>query len=186
MSTCSSLVTSPRCIRIFFICSFSPQEWIRYWVERLIRVAGPHWKCAKMPSKTLIYFVRCRNIATNCQPLSLCIWKHRSQRSFIHCFQKKEGGMHRNIFKVLKPIVRIEKNSGICSVTPKNCFRQKNNRLGVKTKSFSVKNSISLKCTILESVDQRRDTKIACWTKEALTKERKGDIYVAMELKESF
>ena len=117
--------TSPRWIRIFFICSFSPQELIRYWVERLIRVAGIHWKCAKMPSKTLIYFVRCRNIATNCQPLSLCIWKHRSQRSFIHCFQKKEGGMHRNIFKVLKPNSEAREDLRDLFCNPQKLFQAK-------------------------------------------------------------
>ena len=94
--------------------------------------------------------------------------------------------MHQNISKVLKPDSEAREDLRDLFCNPKKLFQAKNSRLGVKTKSFAVKNSISHKCTILESVVQKRDTKIACWTKEALTKERKGDIYVAMELKESF
>ena len=84
-------------------------------------------------------------------------------REVIHTLLSEKGsGMHRNIFKVLKPDSEAREDLRDLFCNPKKLFQAKNSRLGVKTKSFAVKNSISHKCTILESVVQKRDTKIAC------------------------
>ena len=82
----------------------------------------------------------------------------------IHTLLSEKGsGMHRNIFNVLKLDSEAREDLRDLFCYPKKLFQaKKNSRVGVKTKSVAVKTSISPKCTILESVVQKRDTKIAC------------------------